>query len=57
MEQDAAANALTDQEYESMMSQLDAAQDWMVEQLASKPPTSICVRQGLASLDTSSSEQ
>ncbi len=57
MKQDAVANALTDQEYETMMSQLDSAQDWMVEQLASKPLTSICVGQGLASLDTSSSEQ
>ncbi len=57
MTQDAVANALTDQEYETMMSQLDSAQDWMVEQLASKPPASICVGQGPTSLDTSSSEQ
>lgn len=53
MKQDAVANALTDQEYETMMSQLDSAQDWMFEQLASKRPTSICVVQGPTSLDTS----
>lgn len=34
MKNDDVSNALTDQEYDTMMSQSDLAQDWMVEQFA-----------------------